>query len=88
MSESLRRLLLIAAIAAGTWGWRQKPVLLRHALLVLAPILLVVGLTVGQLDEIRAYYEVYPVVSLLVADTLWRGLKPSPSNISASEQHV
>jgi len=88
MEMSKRLWLLIAAIAAGTWGWRQKPALLRHALLVLAPILLVMGLTVGQLDEIRAYYEVYPVVALLVADTVWRGLKPSPSNISPSEQHV
>lgn len=88
MEMSKRLWILIAAILAGMWGWRGKPALLRHALAVLAPILLVVGLTVGQLDEIRAYYEVYPVVVLMVADTVWRGLKPSPSNISASEQHV
>ena len=74
MEMSKRLWILIAAILAGTWGWRGKPALLRHALVVLAPILLVVGLTVGQLDEIRAYYEVYPVVVLLVADTACRVL--------------
>lgn len=88
MEISKRLWILIAATLAGTRGWRAKPALLRHALAVLAPILLAMGVTVGQLDEIRAYYEVYPVVALLVADTLWRGLTPSPSNLSASAQHA
>ena len=74
MEMSKRLWFLIAATAAGTWGWRHKPALLKHALLVMAPILLVMGLTVGQLDEIRAYYEVYPVVALLVADSAYRVL--------------
>ena len=76
MEMSKRLWFLVAATAAGTWGWRQKPALLKHALLVLAPILLVMGLTVGQLDEIRAYYEFYPVVVLLVADTAYRAMVP------------
>lgn len=76
MEMSKRLWLLIAAGLAGMWGWREKPALLRHALVVLAPILLVMGVTVGQLDEIRAYYEVYPVVALLVADTAYRVLGP------------
>jgi len=74
MEMSKRLWILIAATLAGTWGWRHKPALLRHALAVLAPILLAMGATVGQIDEIRAYYEVYPVVALLVADTAYRVL--------------
>ena len=34
------------------------------------------GVTVGWIDEIRAYYEVYPVVVLLVADTVRAVLLP------------
>jgi hypothetical protein len=69
---SKRLLLLLGAAGVGVWGWRQKPALLRNALLALGPTLLLMGLTVGQLDEIRAYYEVYPIVVLLFAETVCR----------------
>ena len=62
---SKRLPLLAGATLFGAWGWRYKPLFLRHALLVLAPVFVVMGVTVGQVDEIRAYYELYPVVVLL-----------------------
>jgi hypothetical protein len=72
-SMMARRLpLLIAAAGVGMWGWRHKAPLLRDAFVVLAPVLLVMGVTVGQVDEIRAYYEIYPVVVLMVTDTVSR----------------
>jgi hypothetical protein len=69
---SKRLLLAVGALLVGVSGWKRKPTFLQDALLALAPVLLVMGLTVGQVDEIRAYYEVYPVVVLLVADTIFR----------------
>jgi hypothetical protein len=79
---SKRLLLAVGALLVGVSGWTRKPTFLRDALLALAPVLLVMGLTVGQVDEIRAYYEVYPVVALLVAETFFRllhvPLSPAP----------
>ena len=45
---------------------------LQDAIATLAPVLLVMGVTVGQVDEIRAYYEFYPIVIVLVADSVCR----------------
>lgn len=68
-----KRLPLLAAGALfGVWGWRHKSPFLRDAIAVLAPVLLVMGVTVGQVDEIRAYYEFYPIVIVLVADSVCR----------------
>jgi hypothetical protein len=69
---SKRLPLLAAAAAFGAWGWRGKSPLLRDAIATLAPVLLVMGVTVGQVDEIRAYYEFYPIVIVLVADSVCR----------------
>jgi hypothetical protein len=69
---SKRLPLLAAAAVFGAWGWRDKAPLLRDAIATLAPVLLVMGVTVGQVDEIRAYYEFYPIVIVLVADSVRR----------------
>jgi hypothetical protein len=69
---SKRLPLLAAAAAFGAWGWRQKAPFLRDAIATLAPVLVVMGVTVGQVDEIRAYYEFYPIVIVLVADSVCR----------------
>ena len=69
---SKRLPLLAAAAAFGAWGWRHKAPFLRDAIATLAPVLLVMGVTVGQVDEIRAYYEFYPIVIVLVADSVCR----------------
>jgi hypothetical protein len=64
---SKRLVLFVAAIGAGLWQWSRKPPLLQSAFIVMAPILAVMGITVGQVDEIRAYFEIYPVVALMIA---------------------
>jgi hypothetical protein len=69
---SKRLPLLAAAALFGVWGWSRKSLFLRDAIAVLAPVLLVMGVTVGQVDEIRAYYEFYPIVIVLVADSVCR----------------
>jgi hypothetical protein len=69
---SKRLFLLVAVAILGVWRWREKSPFLRDAFMVLAPVLLIMGVTVGQVDEIRAYYEIYPVVILLAADSLCR----------------
>jgi hypothetical protein len=71
---SKRLLLLIAAAIAGAWGWSEKPPFLRLAFAVLVPALVVIGVTVGMLDEIRAYYELYAVIVLMAAHTMLRAL--------------
>jgi hypothetical protein len=73
---SLRLPLLMGVTLVGLWRWHQKPIFLRDAFVVLAPALALMGVTVGWIDEIRAYYEVYPVVVLLVADTVRAVLPP------------
>jgi hypothetical protein len=69
---SKRLMLLVAAAVAGTWRWREKPLFLRQAFLTLAPALIVMGVTVGMVDEIRAYYEMYPVIVLMAAHSVVR----------------
>jgi hypothetical protein len=73
---SLRLPLLVGVTLVGLWRWHQKPIFLRDAFVVLAPALALMGVTVGWIDEIRAYYEIYPVIVLLVADTVRAVLSP------------
>ncbi len=54
--------LLAAPLVLGRW--REKPLFLRRALWIAAP-LLAGALCLGHFDELRDYYEVYPVVVLL-----------------------
>ncbi len=74
LEMSKRLLLLIAVAIAGAWGWSDKPPFLRRTFIVLAPALVVMGVTVGMVDEIRAYYEVYAVVVLMATHTVLRAL--------------
>jgi hypothetical protein len=46
--------------------WAQTPRFLRTALWVL-PVLVGLTLFLGYLDELRDYYEAFPVVVLLIA---------------------
>jgi hypothetical protein len=71
---SKRLVLLIATAIVGAWGWSDKPLFLRQAFAVLAPALVVMGVTVGMVDEIRAYYEMYAVIVLMAAHTVLRVL--------------
>jgi hypothetical protein len=51
------------------YKWDEKPIFLKCGLLMLIP-LLTLCLFFGYLDELRDYYEVYPVVILLMAHTI------------------
>jgi hypothetical protein len=84
---SKRLLLLVAAAIAGAWGWSEKPQFLRQAFAVLVPALVVMGVTVGMVDEIRAYYELYAVVVLMAAHTVLRALDV-PVRAAASPHSV
>ena len=61
--------LVLAGALLVFYGWRRKPLFLRHALWILVP-LLALTLLLGYLDELRDYYEAYPIVLLLAAQTL------------------
>ena len=51
------------------YKWKEKPLFLRCGLWMIVPLFLLC-LRYGFLDEFRDYYEVYPVVILLMAPTL------------------
>jgi len=75
-------LLIIMAIL---YKWEEKPLFLKCGLWMLLPLVLLC-LLFGWLDEMRDYYEVYPVVILLMAHTIgdilqWKAVPrviPSP----------
>ena len=60
--------ILLALILSIFYHWRQKPLFLRRSMSIMIPLL---GLTLffGFLDELRDYYEAYPVMILLGAQT-------------------
>jgi len=51
------------------YKWSSKPAFLRHGIWMLVPLLMLIPF-LGQLDELRVYYEVYPVVVLLLSHTI------------------
>jgi hypothetical protein len=64
---SKRLFVFLGAIAVGMLSWERMPRFLRSAFVVMAPVMAVMGITVGQVDEIRAYFEIYPVIVLMIA---------------------
>jgi hypothetical protein len=65
---------VLLALLVGGW-WREKPLLLRQALLMLLP-LLTLTFFLGALDELRDYYEIYPALLILILHTAarWCGI--------------
>ena len=51
------------------YQWEEKPLFLRCGLWMLLP-LVSLCFFFGWLDELRDYYEVYPIITLLMAHTL------------------
>jgi len=53
------------------YKWSEKPLFLKHGLLILIPLL---GTTLfwGWINELRDYYEVYPIVILLISHSMAR----------------
>ena len=62
--------------------WKDKPLFARRALFMGVPL---VGLSffMGFFDELRGYYELYPLIAILIAHsvTLHMGLKPEPKRV-------
>jgi len=58
------------------YKWSEKPLFLKQGLLILIPLL---GSTLiwGWIDELRDYYEVYPIVILLISYSMARILQVS-----------
>jgi len=55
-------------------GWKRKPLFLRTAFVVMAPLLLIMYWILGQPFEVRVFWEVYPAAALLMLPTLQNGL--------------
>jgi hypothetical protein len=51
------------------YRWQKKPIFLKQGLYILIP-LLSFAMFFGYIDELRGYYEVYPVVFLLIVHSL------------------
>ena len=63
-------LILGALIYLGiTFKWKEKPKFLKDGLWILIPLVLM-GLFFGFFDELRGYYEVYPVIFCLVTHSI------------------
>ena len=56
------------------YKWNEKPNFLKTSLWMLVP-LLILTLFLGYLDELRDYYEVYPVVIIFIAHSIARILE-------------
>ena len=54
-----------------SYRWKEKPLFLRDSLWILPTLVLLTSLF-GFLDELRDYYEAYPIVLLLVVDSISR----------------
>lgn len=59
----------ISIIVLVLYKWSNKPDFLKHSLWILVPLLFL-NLLFGYLDELRNYYEVYPIIILLSAHTI------------------
>jgi hypothetical protein len=86
-------LLALGVIALVFYRWAEKPTFLKNSLFIALP-LLTGALLFGYLDEFRAYYEVYPVVFLLIFHTIGNilGIKldspPTPNRIFDSTEKI
>ena len=69
-------MLVVAALIS--YKWKEKPAFLKAALCIAVPLF---GTTLffGFLDELRDYYEIYPILVLLIAHSIGNllGLKIS-----------
>lgn len=51
------------------YKWSEKPAFLKSGMYILIP-LLISGLFFGYFDELRAYYEAYPILLLLISHSV------------------
>ncbi|MEK9135917.1 MAG: hypothetical protein AAB393_02235 [Bacteroidota bacterium] len=83
--------LYFAAVVAAMWllvrhRWSEKPVFLRRSLFVVAVPLLVLSFFFGYFDELRGYYEAYPIVFLLCVPTVVDVFGLDTSRVFASSE--
>lgn len=74
----------VLAVVAMFWalvhgGWRVTPLFLRRALLLVLLPLVVLSFAFGFVDEIRGYYEAWPIVVLLAVPGSLAVLRASPA---------
>lgn len=60
--------LFVATVGLIAYRWREKPEFLRNATWVVAALVPLIAFF-GMMDELRAWYEVFPIVGLLIAHT-------------------
>jgi hypothetical protein len=51
------------------YDWKNKPTFIKDALAIAVPMVLLT-LLFGYLDEYRDFYELYPIIILLIAHTI------------------
>lgn len=61
--------LFLLGLPLVVWQWSSKPAVLRRALWI-APLLVVLTLFIGLVNEVRVYYPLVPILFWLGADTL------------------
>jgi hypothetical protein len=61
--------MLLIAVLAG-YHWSEKPAFLRDGLWILAPLVLLTMLF-GFVEELRDYYEVYPILLILIVHSIY-----------------
>lgn len=64
-AELLAALALVVLIS---YRWQEQPAFLRQALLAVLLPLIALGLVLGYVDELRAYYEAYPLAFALLVN--------------------
>lgn len=53
-----------------TYNWKSKPKFLKYSFVVLLPVILGLALLFGIWDEYRIYYEIYPLIFILITHTV------------------
>ena len=56
--------LFIFVLFLAVYGWRNKPLVLRKSTIYF-PLLIIMAITMGSTPELRAYYDVLPILFLL-----------------------
>jgi hypothetical protein len=88
--RTLAVLIPIAVLIAHRW--REKPLLLRRGLVICLVPLVLPAVFLGYTDELRGYYEVYPIVVLLMIPTVMEALgisgSPHPGTLPAPNSTI
>jgi hypothetical protein len=70
------------------YGWYSKPLFLRWAFMLYAPIFTALYLVMGQAFEVRVLWEVYPAMAALMFPSLMRLKFPLPLRFFKSTSNI